>query len=165
MAVITAIVKTVPELEVTPNLSDYESARTPDFWERAREELDGLPSHRGLNIAHEAVDRHAYGARAEHLALRCLANRGEVRNLTYAELGRETSRFANALQSLGVGEGGPRGVLAGRIPELYVAALGTLIHGSDMLEHAAEQMRGTTDHEVSVYPDDRVAPALQARLA
>ena len=40
-------------------------------------ELDGLPGGKGLNIAHEAVDRHASGARADQLALRCLGKRGE----------------------------------------------------------------------------------------
>ena len=123
---VTAIAKSVSELEVTPNLPDYDAGRVPGFWERAREELDGLPGDRGLNIAYEAVDRHAFGARAEHLALRCLGKSGEVREFTYEELGRETSRFANALSSLGVEKGDLVGALAGRIPELYVAALGTL---------------------------------------
>jgi acetyl-CoA synthetase len=126
MAVATEIAKSVSELEVTPNLIDYEAACTPDVWERASEGLDGLPGDGGLNIAHEAVDRHAQGARANHLALRCLDKRGEIHDFTYAELGRETSRFANALQSLGVGKGDLVAVLAGRIPELYIAALGTL---------------------------------------
>ena len=109
-----------------PNLLDYDAARTPDVWEQARNELDGLPGGRGLNIAHEAVDRHAAGPRRDHVALRWLGRRGEHRDLTYAELARETNRFANALQGLGIGPGDLVCVLAGRIPELYVAALGTL---------------------------------------
>jgi len=121
-----SIVKSPADLRVSPNLLDYDEADAAGFWVRAREELDGLPGGRGLNIAHEAVDRHASGARADHLALRCLGKRGEVRDFTYAELGRDTSRFANALQGLGLGKGDLVGVLAGRIPELYVAALGTL---------------------------------------
>ncbi|MDH4103623.1 MAG: acetate--CoA ligase [Thermoleophilia bacterium] len=121
-----AIVKSASKLEVTPNLLDYDAARARGFWEHAREELDGLPGDRGLNIAHEAVDRHAFGARADHLALRCLDKRREVHDFTYAELGAEASRFANALRGLGVAKGDLVGVLAGRIPELYVAALGTL---------------------------------------
>ncbi len=126
-AVTTSIVKSPADLPVIPNLLDYdEVVSAPDFWERAREELDGLPAGGGLNIAYEAVDRHASGERAHHLALRCLGKRGEVRDFTYAELGRETSRFANALQSLGIGKGDLVGILAGRISELYVAALGTL---------------------------------------
>ena len=123
---VTAIRKLDRNLKTTANLPVYEAARTPGFWERARMELEGLPGGKGLNIAHEAVDRHASGARADQLALRCLGKRGEVRDFTYAELGRETSRFANALGGLGLGRGDLVGVLAGRIPELYVAALGTL---------------------------------------
>ena len=51
---------------------------------------------------------------------------GSVRDLTYAELAAETSRFAGVLRSLGVGAGDLVFALAGRIPELYIAALGTL---------------------------------------
>jgi len=123
---VTALVKSASEFKVTPNLLDYDASLAPGFWERARGELDGLPGDGGLNIAYEAVDRHAVGARADHLALRCLGKRGEIHDFTYAELGRETSRFANALRSLGVEKGDLVGVLAGRIPELYVAGLGAL---------------------------------------
>ena len=42
-----------------PNLVDYESACRHFSWDVARAELDGLPEGRGLNIAYEAVDRHA----------------------------------------------------------------------------------------------------------
>jgi len=124
------IIKDLSSLEVTPNLKDYAAAWSPDYWESARAELDGLPGGKGLNIAHEAVDRHAAGARADHLALRWLGRNGEVRDFTYGDLGRETSRFANVLQGLGLGPGDLLGGLAGRIPELYVAALGTLKHRS-----------------------------------
>jgi len=120
------IVKTADQLTVPPNLGSYEAECTPDFWERARAELDGLPGDRGLNIAHEAVDRHAAGPRAGHLALRWLGRDGDVRDFTYADLRHQTNRFANVLARLGLDKGDVVCVLAGRIPELYVAALGTL---------------------------------------
>jgi acetyl-CoA synthetase len=41
-----------------------------------------------------------------------------------------TNRFANVLRGLGVGKGERVFALAGRIPELYIAALGTLKNGS-----------------------------------
>ena len=91
-----AIVKSASKLTVTPNLVDYDADRAPGFWERAREELDGLPGDGGLNIAYEAVDRHASGARADHLALRCLGKRGEVHDFTCAELRAESTRSAQA---------------------------------------------------------------------
>jgi acetyl-CoA synthetase len=115
---------------VVPHLLDYERARAEFSWQRARAELDGLPRGGGLNIAHEAVDRHAAGARAEHLALRWIGKQGEVRDFTYADLRRLSNRFANVLRRLGVGKGDRVFLLAGRVPELYVAALGTLKNGS-----------------------------------
>ncbi|HJV55205.1 MAG TPA: acetate--CoA ligase, partial [Methylomirabilota bacterium] len=53
----------------SPNLGDYEAARTAFSWETARAELDGLPAGGGLNIAHEAVDRHLAHGHGGRLAL------------------------------------------------------------------------------------------------
>ncbi len=93
-------------------------------------ELDGLPDGRGLNIAFEAVDRHAAGNLAGHLAIRWLGRNGETRDFTYAELRDQTNRFANLLNSLGVSKGDRVFTLLGRIPELYLTALGTLKFGA-----------------------------------
>ncbi len=98
-----------------------------DFsWSDARGELDGLPRDRGLNIAYEAVDRHARGSAGDRVAFRFLSKGGEIREMTYRELSEETNRFANALRTLDVAPGETIFLLAGRIPELYVAALGAL---------------------------------------
>ncbi|HEU4367513.1 MAG TPA: acetate--CoA ligase [Methylomirabilota bacterium] len=114
---------------VAPNLADYERVRAAFTWAAARAELDGLPEGRGLNIAHEAVDRHAAGPRADRVAIRWLGKRGEVRDYTYRQLRALTNRFANVLVRLGLRRGDGVFALAGRLPELYVAALGTLKHG------------------------------------
>jgi len=95
-------------------------------WERARALLDGLPDGRGLNIAHEAVDRHATGERGRTVALRWLGKNGERVDITYAELAERTARFANVLRTLGVAPGEGVFVMLGRVPELYVAVLGAL---------------------------------------
>ena len=126
--VFETVIKDLSALRVTPNLLQYEKDGE-GFWERARADVDGLPAG-GLNIAYEAIDRHAAGARAGHLALRWLGRSGGVRDFTYSDLGRETSRFANMLGTLGVRPGDLVGGLAGRIPELYIGALGTLKHRS-----------------------------------
>ncbi|MGB7542720.1 MAG: AMP-binding protein, partial [Burkholderiales bacterium] len=115
-------------MKAAPNLADYAAARASFSWEAARRELAGLPGG-GLNIAYEAVDRHARGALREHIALRFLPAAGEQRDVSYAELARLTSRFANALRRLGVGKGDRLFVLAGRVPELYSAVLGSLKGG------------------------------------
>jgi acetyl-CoA synthetase len=111
-----------------PNVADYHQARADFTWERARQALDGLPAQRGLNIAYEAVDRHATGDRGDHVAIRWLAKDGHREDITYVELRTRTDRFANVLAGLGVGAGDRVFLLLGRRPELYVAALGTLKH-------------------------------------
>ena len=111
---------------VPPNLMDYDAERARFSWDRARRDLDGLPGGRGLNIAHEAVDRHAAGPLRDRIAIRWLGKDGAEQDLTYAQLRELTNRFANVLRSLGVGPGDRVYALMGRVPELYVAALGTL---------------------------------------
>ncbi|MCB1279257.1 acetate--CoA ligase [Prosthecobacter sp.] len=119
------ICKDLQALRVTPNLADYNQARAAHSWDAIRAELQGLPGG-GLNIAHEAVDRHARGTRAAHLALRWLGKDGSVHDLTYADMADHSARFANVLRTLGVGKGERVFALMSRVPELYFAALGTL---------------------------------------
>ena len=111
---------------VAPNLADYAAVRAGFSWDAARRSLEGLPGG-GLNIAHEAVERHA---RADRVAFRFLSTEDAQRDGSYAELSRLTSRFANLLRGLGVGPGERVFVLSGRIPELYIAVLGGLKNGS-----------------------------------
>ena len=120
------IVKAQRELRLCPNLADYDRTCHHFTWDSARMKLEGLPGDRGLNIAHEAVDRHAAGPLANHLALRWIGKNGTIWDFTYATLQNETNKFANVLKGLGVGKGDPVFALMGRIPELYVTALGTL---------------------------------------
>jgi acetyl-CoA synthetase len=111
---------------VAPNLVEYEAARSSFSWEQARRELSGLPRGGGLNIAYEAVDRHASGSLRDKVALRWLGKDGARCDLTYDELRRLTNRFANVLTRLGVSPGERVYALLGRVPELYICALGTL---------------------------------------
>jgi acetyl-CoA synthetase len=122
--------RSADEWRVVPNLVDYDDARRTFSWQTARALLDGLPHGCGLNIAHEAVDRHAAGPRASKVAFRCIARSGQVRDLTYRDLRLRTSKFANALDGLGVAKGDVVVALMGRIPELYITALGCLKKGA-----------------------------------
>jgi acetyl-CoA synthetase len=112
---------------VAPNLPAGDGVRSAFTWEAMRGELEGLPGG-GLNIAHEAVDRHAR-THPDRVALRFLFAGGGTREITYGELARLTNRFANVLRTLGLAKGDRLFILAGRIPELYIAALGALKAG------------------------------------
>jgi acetyl-CoA synthetase len=121
----TLIRKTDSIARVTPNLSDYEGVRRDFSWVDSRRALAGLPGG-GLNIAFEAVDRHAGGPLADRTALRFVSQANPAQDISYRELAQLTSRFAHVLSALGVARGERLFVLAGRIPELYVAVLGAL---------------------------------------
>lgn len=109
-----------------PNLGDYDKERAVFAWSAARDRLSGLPGGRGLNIAHEAVDRHVVSGHGDAVALRCLGRDDRVTSVTYAELARESSRFAHVLRGLGIGRGDRVCTLLGRCPELFTVVLGTL---------------------------------------
>lgn len=110
----------------TANLTDEE--RAAFTWERARAEFMGLPGC-GLNIAHEALDRHLSAGYGDQLAIRWLGKDGNRRDITYAELAGMAARFANVLCRHGMKPGARVYALMGRVPELYAAALGTLKAG------------------------------------
>ncbi len=110
----------------TAKTLDYEAIRTGFSWEEARRQLAGLPGGRGLNIAHEAVDRHVDEGHGDRVALRCLGTKGQVADVSYDDLRRATNRFAHVLGDLGLGKGDRVMSLLGRTPDQYVAALGTL---------------------------------------
>lgn len=111
--------------EVKPNMIDYDSLCDQFSWEKENQNLVGLPEG-GINIAHEAVDRHANGVNKNTVALRWIRKDRSFEDLTYLDLKKQTSRFANVLKTLEIKKEDAVFSLMGRIPSLYVAALGTL---------------------------------------
>ncbi|MCT8330742.1 acetate--CoA ligase [Albidovulum sediminis] len=100
----------------------------PTGWDAARARLDGLPGG-GLNIAHEAVDRHVAAGYGTEVALIWLGREGGRRTLTYADLAAEAARFAHVLRAHGIAPGERMFLLSGRVPELYAATLGAMKAG------------------------------------
>jgi acetyl-CoA synthetase len=113
-----------------PAAPDYATLVATTGWSRVRDDLAVGAGGRGLNIAHQAVDRHVEEGRGDVEALRCLAADGTATSTTYAELRRDTNRFAHLLAELGVGPGDRVVSLLGRQREQYVACLGTLKAGA-----------------------------------
>jgi len=118
-----------PKAAAQANLRDYAETYASFTWDAARALLDGLPGG-GLNIAYEAVDRHVDNGIGDKVAIRWIGQDDAVRDFSYADLARQTNRFANALKGLGIAKGDRVYSLLGRVPELYFAALGTLKNGS-----------------------------------
>jgi acetyl-CoA synthetase len=96
-------------------------------WAEARALVEGWKG--GINIAHEALDRHVAAGHGRETAIRWLGKEGATRDITYAELTEEAARFANVLAAHGLSPGDGVFAMTGRVPELYAAALGTLKAG------------------------------------
>ncbi|MDV6250359.1 acetate--CoA ligase [Vibrio sp. EA2] len=90
--------------------------------------LKGLSSG-GLNIGYEALDRHANQPEQDKLAIRWISKDNEVIDFSYRDLTEQTNRFADLLSKLDIPRGSRVFSLAGRRPELYIAAIGTLKAG------------------------------------
>jgi acetyl-CoA synthetase len=83
-----------------------------------------------MNVAHNALDRHAESDRKDNIAFIWEGEDGSVERLTYGELQREANRLANALDALGVKEGDPVALVLPMIPETVVSLYGILKTGA-----------------------------------
>ncbi|HEY9639440.1 MAG TPA: acetate--CoA ligase [Coleofasciculaceae cyanobacterium] len=126
--------KTIEKTEqsgvVVPHLREYVETCRSFSWSLLEAELQGKEPGGGVNIAEVAIDRHAAGARGQQTALRFIDADWQVQDFTYLDLQAQTNRFANVLHRLQIGKGERVFGLAGRIPALYIAALGSLKQGS-----------------------------------
>lgn len=106
------------------------STTAPDDWESIRAALLQAAPKCGINMAHAAVTRHANGPLRHRPAIRWRSSEGDERSCTYATLERLTNRAANGLKELGILPGQVVASLCGRVPELYIGALGALKAGA-----------------------------------
>ena len=76
-----------------------------------------------LNMTTNCLDRHVDAGRGDRIAYFWEGEPGDTREITYAELLDEVSRFANVLKGLGLKRGDRVAVYMPMIPELPVAML------------------------------------------
>jgi acetyl-CoA synthetase len=76
-----------------------------------------------LNISYNCLDRHLDGWRKNKAAIIWEGEPGEVRTLTYLQLHRQVSKFANVLKKLGVVTGDRVALYMPLVPELAIAML------------------------------------------
>ncbi|MCC5991064.1 MAG: acetate--CoA ligase [Rhodobacteraceae bacterium] len=119
---------TVAKTDIIKKASLPDPAGLSTGWQAARTRLQGLQGG-GLNIAHEALDRHVAAGHGDQPALIWLGKDGARLVQSYADLAADAARFANALRAHGIHPGERLFLLSGRVPELYAATLGALKAG------------------------------------
>ncbi len=102
-----------------------------------------------LNVAYNCVDRHVEAGNGDRVAIHWEGEPGDGRTITYAELLREVSKTANALQSLGLQAGDRVAIYMPMLPEaifsmLACARLG-LTHSVVFGGFSAEALRSRID--------------------
>jgi acetyl-CoA synthetase len=76
-----------------------------------------------INASYNCLDRHVEAGIGDRVAFHWRGEEGEERDVTYAELLRDTQKCANALKDLGVEKGDIVGIYLPMIPEVVVAML------------------------------------------
>jgi acetyl-CoA synthetase len=76
-----------------------------------------------LNVAANCLDRHVAAGRGDKVAYYWEGEPGDTRVITYADLLRDVSKFANVLKGLGLERGDRAAIYMPMIPELPVAML------------------------------------------
>ncbi|KXH87165.1 acetate--CoA ligase [Sporosarcina sp. HYO08] len=123
------VVKTLPVVQGNYQLGDYNSAVQQFNWSDIEKEFSWHETGR-VNIAHEAVDRHANSFRKNKVALYFQdPNRKEA--YTYDQMKRMSNKAANVLSNHSSLEKGDRiFIFMPRSPELYFSLLGALKVGA-----------------------------------
>lgn len=104
---------------VAEGLLDYEKTYKEFSWETVKREL-GVADGK-VNIAHEAVDKHARSWRKNKVALYWEGSDGVCQKYTFLDMKRLSDKCANMLRSLGVKRGDRVFIFLPRLPELYIS--------------------------------------------
>ncbi|MCZ2257958.1 acetate--CoA ligase [Sporosarcina sp. G11-34] len=117
--------RTLPVVKGNYQLKDYDRTASQFKWEDVEKEFSWFETGK-VNIAYEAVDRHAESFRKNKVALYYKdANRKEA--YTYNEMKKMTNKAANVLKNQSTLEKGDRlFIFMPRSPELYFSLLGAL---------------------------------------
>lgn len=110
------------------NLREYDQSRSEFTW-RSVERTFSWHETGKLNLAYEAIDRHAESFRKKKIALLYSDSNREER-YTFTDLKKLTNRFGNVLRKLGITKGERVFIFMPRTPELYISLLGALKIGA-----------------------------------
>ncbi|WP_368503536.1 acetate--CoA ligase [Alkalihalophilus sp. As8PL] len=121
-------VQALPSEKGLFNLENYDEAVKSFDWSTVEKEFSWSETGQ-LNLAYEAIDRHAEGTKADHVALYYSdANRDE--KYTYNDLKIQSNKAGNVLRDIGVEKGDRVFIFMPRSPELYFSILGTIKVGA-----------------------------------
>lgn len=121
----TEIIESVAK---NPNMEDYELTRKRFQWSEIESEFSWSKTGK-VNIAYEAIDRHAESDKADKIAL-YYSDQTRDESYTFAQMKEKTNQAANALRKIGISKGDRVFIFMPRTPELYFTLIGALKIGA-----------------------------------
>ncbi|MBU7319895.1 acetate--CoA ligase [Paenibacillus oleatilyticus] len=121
-------VEIIAPVATSPNMKNYEEERAQFQWADIEKAFTWSQTGK-VNVAYEAIDRHADSQRGDKIALYYSDDRRDEK-YTFKEMKAQSNRFGNILRKLGVGKGDRVFIFMPRSPELYFALFGTIKVGA-----------------------------------
>ncbi|PZE22554.1 acetate--CoA ligase [Paenibacillus xerothermodurans] len=110
------------------NMKNYAQERASFSWEKVEQQFSWSTTGK-VNMAYEAIDRHADSSRQDKIALYYSDDKRDEK-YTFQEMKLQSNRFGNVLRKLGITKGQRVFIFMPRTPELYFALLGTIKIGA-----------------------------------
>jgi len=121
-------VELIEAVSPNPNMKNYEQARAEFDWSEVENSFSWSETGK-VNLAYEAIDRHADSSKRDKIAL-YYSDAAREEAITFGEMKAKSNQFGNVLRSLGVTKGERVFIFMPRSPELYYALLGTIKVGA-----------------------------------
>ncbi|NEU29967.1 acetate--CoA ligase [bacterium LRH843] len=120
--------KALPTSEENFNLSSYEETVKSFDWSTVEQQFSWSQTGK-VNIAYEAIDRHAESSTAEKVAL-YYSDSIRDEEYTFKEMKTFSNKVGNMLREVGVTKGDRVFIFMPRTPELYISFLGAIKIGA-----------------------------------
>ncbi len=111
------------------NMEDYDQARQNFSWQEVEKAFSWYKTGK-VNMAYEAIDRHAEGERRNKVALYYSDPTGRDEQYTFQEMKEKSNQAANLFKKMGINKGDRIFIFMPRTPELYFSLLGALKLGA-----------------------------------
>ncbi|WP_308634520.1 acetate--CoA ligase [Paenibacillus silvisoli] len=118
----------IPVTASGSNMTSYDETYANFSFEQLEQQFSWSETGK-VNMAYEAIDRHVAAGRGDKIAL-YYSDNSRDESYTYAEMSKQSNRFANVLRGLGIGKGERVFIFMPRTPELYFSLLGSLKVGA-----------------------------------
>jgi len=113
----------LPPANPEANLQDYSEVYQSFDWKEVEQEFSWHRTKK-VNIAYEAIDRHADDPARSHRFCLIYEDKNRRERITYHQMRDLSNKFANVLNKLGVEKGDRVFIFLPRCPEYYIAMVG-----------------------------------------